>query len=113
MEEVIDALKLKLENTEVHDGPVFSYLGMSWDFSTVGQVKVKVTAEGFIEDLLKWADIEGVKDTPAASYLFDTRDATKLSVEDAKWFHSDVAKLLYLSKRVRPDIILSVSFLTT
>ena len=111
VEEVINALKLKFENTEVHEGPVFSYLGMSWDFSTVGQVKV--TAEGFIEDLLKWADIEGVKDTPAASYLFDTRDATKLSVEDTKWFHSGVAKLLYLSKRVRPDIILSVSFLTT
>ena len=111
VQEVIDTLKSKFQNIEIHDGPVHSYLGMSWDFSKPGEVKV--TAEGYTEDLLKWADIDDVMPTPAASHLFDVRNSQKLSVEDSKWFHSGVAKLLYLAKRVRPDIILPVSFLST
>jgi hypothetical protein len=34
-------------------------------------------------------------------------------VEEAKYFHSHVMKLLYLAKRVRPEILTAVSFLTT
>ena len=37
----------------------------------------------------------------------------KLSVEAAASFHTIVAKLLYVSKRARPDTSLSVTFLTT
>jgi hypothetical protein len=37
----------------------------------------------------------------------------KLEGEEKEWFHSTVAKLLYLSKRVRNDILVAVSFLTT
>ena len=33
--------------------------------------------------------------------------------EDKEYFHTCTAKLLYLSKRVRPDILLPVSFLCT
>jgi hypothetical protein len=32
---------------------------------------------------------------------------------DRKFFHTVVAKLLYLGKRIRPDILLTVSFLCT
>ena len=57
-------------------------------------------------------DIKGESATPAAHHLFDiAEDATKLSQTDADIFHHFVAQLLYLSKRARPDIQLSVFLL--
>jgi histone deacetylase 1/2 len=111
IDEVMNTLKTKFQGIEVHDGPVFSYLGLSWDFSIPGEVKV--TADGYTEELLRWADITGTAQSPAAYNLFDTRDVDKLDPDKAEWFHSGVAKLLYLAKRTRPDILLPVSFLTT
>jgi len=52
--------------------------------------------------------------TPAANHLFEINaKAPKLSEEKAEIFHHLVAKLLYLCKRTRPDIILPVAFLCT
>ncbi len=34
-------------------------------------------------------------------------------MKDQGWFHTHVAKLLYLAKRVRPEMLTAVSFLTT
>ena len=59
-------------------------------------------------------DTKGESATPAAHHLFDiAKDATKLSQADADLFDHFVAQILYLSKRARPDIQLSVSFLCT
>jgi hypothetical protein len=52
--------------------------------------------------------------SPAANYLFKVNpDCTKLDRVKRERFHSLVAKLLYLAKRGRPDILTAVSFLTT
>jgi hypothetical protein len=55
--------------------------------------------------------------TPAASNLFDIREpgpsnplATAL---ESKTFHSQVAKILYISKRVLPECLTTVAFLAT
>ena len=106
-----DKFRAEFKHIEILEGPVYSYLGMSWDYSVPGEVKLSM--EGFIADLIKWSEIEGTAASPAANHLFDVRDAEKLSKDKADLFHSTTAKLLYLSKRVRPDIILAVSFLTT
>ena len=37
----------------------------------------------------------------------------KLNEKDATPFHSTVAKLLFVSKKARPDIMVDVAFLTT
>ena len=53
-------------------------------------------------------------ETPAASYLFHVRDdAAKVDANEKRRFHSMVQSLLYLSKRVRMDLLLAVSFLST
>ena len=58
--------------------------------------------------------MKGESATPAAHNIFDiAEDATKLSQANADLFHHFVAQLLYLSKRARPYIQLSVSFLCT
>ena len=67
----------------------------------------------YILTLLAEYCVTGVAVTPAEDWLFDVRDAPRLSDEKRERFHSAVAKLLFLSKRTRPDILTAVSFLTT
>ncbi len=52
--------------------------------------------------------------TPAGNNLFDIdENSRELEKDEKEKFHTLVAKLLYISKRVRPDILLPVTFLTT
>ena len=93
-----------------------SYLGMLFDFSVVGEVKI--TMEHFIKELLDKYPVEGENggavSTPALANLFDVReDSPLLNDVRRQLFHSIVAMLLYLAKRVRPDILTAVSFLAT
>jgi hypothetical protein len=104
-------LRNKFHEISTYDGKTHSYLGMTFDFSTLN--KVTLTMEGYIADLLKVANVQGKVKTPAQEYLFEIRNSPPLSVEAKATFHTMVAKLLYLAKRTRPDILLAVSFLTT
>ena len=57
--------------------------------------------------------VETTKLTRGASVHFDVRGAPKASDADAKWFHTHVAKILYLATRVRPECLTAVAFLST
>jgi hypothetical protein len=60
------------------------------------------------------ADMSGTVRSPASSHLFDVNDdAEKLNTELSDFFHHNVAKLLFLCKRARPDIQTAVAFLCT
>ena len=53
--------------------------------------------------------------TPAKSELFSVKPDTSdplLTTSAREYFHSITAKLLYLSKRAKPDILTPVAFLT-
>ena len=96
----------------VNRGKVHEYLGMTIDFSEKG--KVKFIMYDYIENLLDEApaDMSGHAATPAALHLFTiNEDAEKLSDADSDKFHHLTAKLLYLSKRARPDLQTAVAFL--
>jgi Reverse transcriptase (RNA-dependent DNA polymerase) len=98
----------------VHTGDIHEYLGMSIDFSKKGKVIFRMT--DYIQNMLDELpnDFDGTAATPATSHLFKTREcAAKLSMELSELFHSNVAKLLYLALRARPDILVAVAFLTT
>jgi len=111
IDDLIALLESKFESVTSNHGTKHSYLGMVWDFDTDGQVKVSM--EGYVEDLLKLAGTTSSVSTPAADELFKVRDAPKLDKKTSESFHTLTAKLLYLAKRTRPDILLAVSFLTT
>jgi hypothetical protein len=58
-------------------------------------------------------DMDGRATTPAANYLFAVDPTSKpLCEEIADMFYHYTAKLLFLSKRARPDIQTAVAFLT-
>lgn len=111
IEELIDALTAKYQTLTVHRGNVHSYLGMTWDYSTLG--RVKITMEKYVKDVLDGYDVTGRAATPASVNLFEIRESELLDSDDSIEFHSRVAKLLYLAKRVRPDILTPIAFLST
>ena len=93
-------------------GRVVNYVGMTFDFTTDGEARV--TMEHCVKDILHGCGVLRPRSTPAAPDLFEIRkDAEKASSEDAKYFHTYVCKMLYLSKRVRPECLGAVSFLST
>ena len=56
----------------------------------------------------------GTKNSAEPANLFTVRgDFKKLDAEKAEKFHSIVAKLLFATKRARPDIVPDISYLTT
>ena len=99
----------------VTQGPVYEYLGMMIDFSRPGTVQFHMKA--FIDDLIAETPsklLKGMAVSPGGQHLFTVNeDCPKLSEKQAELFHHLTAKLLYLSKRTRPDIQTAVAFLTT
>lgn len=104
-----DASPLSITRGKHHD-----YLGMHLDFSQDGKVKISMTQ--YIMDMLNDlpAEMNGEATTPAANHLFTVNpDGCGLDEHGAQLFHHNVAKLLFLCKRARPDIQTAVSFLST
>jgi hypothetical protein len=95
----------------VHKGKTLSYLGMLFDFKEEGAVYV--TMQGTVDETLKGCGVEKCCATPASDNLFVIRDAPKVSEKEAIWCRSYVAKVLYIAKRVKPECLTAVSFLTS
>jgi hypothetical protein len=95
-------------------GKIHDYLGIQVNFSE--DQKVKLTMYDYIEELINKTPVELMKGsgvTPAANNLFLVNPGCdKLNQVDAALYHHLTTKLLYLSKRSRPDLLLTVSFLT-
>ena len=99
-------------------GKVHDYLGVTLDYSEPG--KVKLNMHDYIDTVLSdFPFQEQLKATrkvssPAAEHLFNINpEATKLDKTTSEDFHTTVAKLLFLSKRTRPDLQPTVPFLCT
>jgi len=93
-------------------GTKHDYLGMVFDFSNSN--KLIVSMNSYVNDMLIDCNVTGLANSPAKNDLFHIKEsADKLNSEDKEYFHSVVAKLLYLAKRVRPDILLAISYLAS
>ena len=66
----------------------------------------------YVEDLLKFTNTTGESATPATARLFVIGEGEKLGEDEAEYFHSVVAKLLYLAKRTMPDLLTATGFLS-
>lgn len=109
---IMSELEQLFSGLSIHRGRKLNYIGMVFDYSKEDN-SVAVTMDGYIIDLLDFcSNIEGTAETPANKDLFTVRDdADKLGSEEREMFHTLTAKLLYLSKRVRPDILTAIAFL--
>lgn len=105
-------LPSRLNEVKVKSGRVHSFLGMTLDFSTAGEVAL--TMSNYICDMLDEFDVIGEAATPALDHLFDVRaDSPLLPADKKKSFHRFTAMLLYTPRRCRPDISVATAFLST
>jgi hypothetical protein len=111
---------------KVAQGKVHKYLGMMLDFAT--SKIVKVTMLEYVDEIIRSWDkacselndgykaVSGCKRiaTAVPDGLFKVdEDAVKLDQARAKAFQNIAAKGIHVAKRARPDISLSITFLTT
>ena len=115
-------LESKFGKVTLHEGVKHNYLGMTFDFSSVGQVSV--TMLGYETDLVNdWFGVEFSSDllpgreafasTPATNFVFDKGTGAMLSDKNTAIFHSYVMRVAYLAKRVKPELSVAVSYLST
>ena len=72
--------------------------------------------DDYVEKILEDSDKRhgGAAVTPANNNLFSIDPNSPLiNITDSQFFHTSTAKLLFLAKRARPDILTAVAFLTT
>lgn len=92
------------------EGPTHSYLSMHLQKNKEGGWEVNM--HSFIDKCLNGKQIHVGATSPATEDLFDIDEsAPLLNTVDKALFHTDVARLLYLAKRTRLDILTTVSFL--
>ena len=80
----------------IQRGKIHEFLGMTLDFTKQGKVMIMMT--DYIENMPDSLDpdMDGVKTTPAASYLFDVNpNAEPLNEGKAQVFHHHVANTLF------------------
>lgn len=112
VESVLASLTEVYKKLQTKEGPILEYLGMELDLTE--KKKVKVSMKSLVEETLKEFEIEGTSPLPAPSHLFMVSEGRRqLAKKEKEIFHSIVAKLLYLAKHGRPDLLTAVSFLTT
>jgi len=99
--------------TKFKEGEVLDYLGLRLDFTVPGEASI--TMDRAVAEILREAGANiKMRTTPATEQLFEVRcDAPTCTESERVHFHSMTAKLLYVSKRVRPECLTAVSFLTT
>ncbi len=101
-------LENQYSKVTVAEGKHLPYLGMTIVKTNIGyEICMKV----YIEDTIKLYG-KALREyvTPASQKLSDVTPGSKKCADSVK-FHSVVAKLLYLGKRSRPDILIAVQFL--
>jgi hypothetical protein len=112
----IDSFIIKLQdrfkNIKTTSGLEHFYLGML--FTITEQRTVKMTMDNYVKEILLDNDIQSGENFPSKEDLLEVDLESPLLVgEDVRWFHSTVAKLLYLSRRARPDVSFHCNFLST
>ena len=111
-DDLANFLRGKFGESKYTKASVLSFLGMTIDFTVAG--KVSVRTEGYVKDLLDEYGIDGVAESPANRNLFDEVPNDELLPEhERERFHKFVAKLLYLTRRTRPDIGVATVYLCT
>jgi len=92
---------------------VHEYLGMILDCTVEGKIKINIHKyiKGFLDELPP--ELRGCSTTPASSHLFNAEGPSPpLDAHNAKAYYHHTMQLLYIGKRGRPDLQISLSFLT-
>ena len=116
-EDFISFLRSKYDDLTINKGNTHNYLGMNMHFTGSS---VEVTMDTHVNDVVStYSTLFGrempsrAPSSPATADLFNIPDGSELlGGGECEAFHTVVAKLLFVAKRVRPDLLAPVSFLS-
>jgi hypothetical protein len=103
-------LMRKFGEVQFKVGSKLSYLGMQIDIRDEGTI---VDMSFYVKKLLEGASVKGQSSPGNHDSFIVDEHAQRFEESKKKYFHSTTAKLLYLAKRARPDILTVVIFLCT
>lgn len=111
---MIDDLERMLKSSfaaiTVNKGRKHSYLSMNME---IGHDSIALDMGAYVKKCLEGREDTRMASSPATDSLFEvSEDGVPLIGEEKKRFHSDVAKLLYLAKRTRGQILPAISYLS-
>lgn len=109
LDEVINALKDEEPNIKVCKDKVLSYLGMTIDLRETGYVKI--SSIQYIENLISKYGVVGTEQYPSDAKLLDINESVRLGDVEFEMFRSCTMSIMYLAKRVRPDLLFVVNYL--
>ena len=121
IEVILNSLKEKYKEITVNRGNEHYYLGMLFTLDFESR-RVFISMSKYVDELLRENEVDRTSLYPSPDNLLDLGDdksdellpTQSSSPRSSKaWFHTNVAKLLYLCKRVRPDIAFTVIYLAT
>ena len=114
VKQVIKDIEKHFGKMSVDEGDSFNFLGMNITITPDKNINIEMKDQ--ISEAVDWfgEQITEKPVTPANKNLFSTaKNSKQLDDQKSEIFHSVVAKLLYITKRARPDIETSVSYLCT
>ena len=111
IESLISYLISVYSDIKVCRGPVHQYLGMTM---TVYSDKIELSMEKSIDSILADRGISTARACPSKGDLFSVDpNSSLLDQQKAKAFHTFVARVLYVTRKVRMDLSAIASFLSS
>jgi hypothetical protein len=117
LNDFLSYLRYRYKDLTVNRGKIHNYLGMNMVFGTRC---VRVSMDSHVKDviqsyqsLFKRELPSRVPSSPSTADLFTVLEESRpLDGADREAFHTVVAKILFIAKRVRPDVLAPVFFLS-
>jgi hypothetical protein len=108
-------LKKRLDNVTFEYADTLKYLGMELNRDRTG---IHMTMKNYSIECVQSREEEltsiGKVNSPADELLFEEDNDLELIPDDKqRRFHHDVARMLYLTMHVRPDLLTAISYLCT
>jgi hypothetical protein len=104
-------LEERYKKVTSEEGDCLPYLGMTIVKRNFGY---KICMKAYIDEILKLVGRNNLREytVPATGNFFKINEKAEMAADKNK-FHSTVAKLLYLGKQGRPDVLMHAQFLCT
>ena len=112
--EILNKLEKRFGKLTITRGKQHTFLGMDIDFIKHGRVKISM--KEYVLECIEAYNLseKEITSSPAKNDLFHINAETeRLASGEQEKLHSILAKLLYISNRERPDVLLPVVFLCT
>jgi len=111
-EAIITSLESEFDELTITRGKIHKFTGMIFDFTE--SRKLKITMKKSIDEILKRNNVTSTAVTPSTEELFQIDETSPYLDKTMKEkFHSEVASISYVVKRIKPECLPVTSFLMT